>query len=249
MRRRWMEQRKKRFRNAGILAVALCVVIGIASMKQDREKLSEEICETDMGAEGQGREELAGESLADDTDKQCGGYCYEILSDGYTVEITAYQGSETTLFIPAYIEDKPVRVIGEQTFKDNKTAERIYLPQEVVEIGEEAFAGCEALQDIYINENVEQIGKRAMADCPLLEEIVFPEALSTIESMICQGDTGLKQVTIQPAVSEIAEDAFTGCESLRLVYGESEFARNYAQENDFVYVDLERVREEGDLVW
>ena len=38
MRGRWMEQRKKRFRNAGILAVALCVVIGIASMKQDREK-------------------------------------------------------------------------------------------------------------------------------------------------------------------------------------------------------------------
>ena len=166
-----------------------------------------------------------------------------------TVEITAYQGSETTLFIPAYIEDKSVRAIGEQAFKDNKTAERIYLPQEVVEIGEEAFAGCEALQDIYINENVERIGKRAIADCPLLEEIVFPEALSTIETMICQGDTGLKQVTIQPAVSEIAEDAFTGCESLRLVYGESEFARNYTQENDFVYVDMERVREEGNLVW
>ena len=119
----------------------------------------------------------------------------------------------------------------------------------MVEIGEEAFAGCEALQDIYINENVERIGKRAIADCPLLEEIVFPEALSMIESMVCQGDTGLKQVTIQPAVSEIAEDAFTGCESLRLVYGESEFARNYAKENDFVYVDMERVREEGNLVW
>ena len=241
MRKIWTEQRKKRFRNAGILAVALCVVIGIASMKQDREK--------------RGVEELADESLvvdtetADpDTDKQCGGYCYEILSDG-TVKITAYQGSETTLFIPAYIEDKPVSVIGEQAFKDNKTAERIYLPQEVVEIGEEAFAGCEVLQDIYINENVKQIGKRAIADCPFLEEIVFPEALSTIETMICQGDTGLKQVTIQPAVSEIAEDAFTGCESLRLVYGESEFARSYAQENDFVYVDMERVREEGNLVW
>ncbi len=242
MRKIWTEQRKKKFRNAGILAVALCVVIGIAVMKQDREE--------------QGGEELLGEPIvadtdtADpDTDKQCGGYCYEILSDGYTVKITAYQGNETKLFIPAYIEDKSVRVIGEQAFKDNKTVERIYLPQEVVEIGEEAFAGCEALQDIYINENVKQIGKRAIADCPLLEEIVFPEALGTIESMICQGDTGLKQVTIQPAVSEIAEDAFTGCESLRLVYGESEFARNYAQENDFVYVDMERVREEGNLVW
>ena len=246
MRKIWTEQRKKRFRNAGILAVALCVVIGIASMKQDREKRGvEELADESLAADT----EPEGQEAADtDTDKQCGGYCYEILSDG-TVKITEYQGSETTLFIPAYIEDKPVRVIGEQAFKDNKAAERIYLPQEVVEIGEEAFAGCEALQDIYINENVEQIGKRAIADCPLLEEIVFPEVLSTIESMICQGDTGLKQVTIQSAVSAIAEDAFTGCESLRLVYGESEFARNYAQENDFVYVDMERVREEGNLVW
>ncbi|MDE5596528.1 MAG: leucine-rich repeat domain-containing protein [Lachnospiraceae bacterium] len=241
MRGIWTEQIKKRFRNAAILAVALCIVLGIAVMEQGGEELPDESLAADVEPEGQ-------EAADTDADKQCGGYCYEILSDG-TVKIIAYQGSETTLFIPAYIEDKPVKVVGEQAFKDNKTVERIYLPQEAVEIGEEAFAGCELLQDIYINENVKRIGKRAIADCPLLEEIVFPEALSTIESMICQGDTGLKQVTVQPAVSEIAEDAFTGCESLRLVYGESEFARNYAQENDFVYVDMERVREEGNLVW
>ncbi|MDE7282060.1 MAG: leucine-rich repeat domain-containing protein [Lachnospiraceae bacterium] len=240
MRKIWTEQIKKRFRNAGILVVALCVVISIVHMGQDREKVSGEFSAADTEA---------AEEVADiDMDKQCGGYCYKILSDD-TVEITAYQGSETTLFIPAYIEDKPVGVIGAQAFKNNKTAERIYLPQGVVEIGEEAFAGCEALQDIYISEDVERIGKRALADCPLLEEIVFPQSLSMIENMMCQGDTELKQITIQPEMSEIAEDAFTGCESLRLVYGESEFARNYAETNDFVYVDMERVREEGSLVW
>ena len=241
MRKIWTEQIKKRFRNVGLLAVALCVVIGIVHMVQDREKLSEETLVADAEAEDT-------EAVNSDTDKQCGGYCYKILPDD-TVEITAYQGSETTLFIPSYIEDKPVGVIGAQAFKNNKTAERIYLPQGVVEIGEEAFAGCEALQDIYITEDVERIGKRALADCPLLEEIVFPEALSMIDNMMCQGDTELKQITIQPEVSEIAEDAFTGCESLRLVYGESEFAQNYAETNEFVYVDMERVREEGNLVW
>ncbi|MDE7284319.1 MAG: hypothetical protein K2N85_12175, partial [Lachnospiraceae bacterium] len=104
----WTEQIKKRFRNAGILAVALCVVIGIAVMKQDREEQGgEELSALAADVEPEGQE------AADaDTDKQCGGYCYEILSDG-TVEIAAYQGSETTLFIPAYMEDKPVRVIGE----------------------------------------------------------------------------------------------------------------------------------------
>ncbi|MDE6747570.1 MAG: leucine-rich repeat domain-containing protein [Lachnospiraceae bacterium] len=260
MREIWTEQIKKRFRNIGILA-ALCVVIGIAApIGQNKEKMAGESLIADAEMEEECGEELPDEYLmadaaaedteaADaDTDKQCGGYCYKILADD-TVEITAYQGSETTLFIPTYIEDKPVRVIGVQAFKNNKTVERIYLPQGVVEIGEEAFAGCEALQDIYITEDVERIGKRALADCPLLEEIVFPKALSMIENMMCQGDTELKQITIQPEVSEIAEDAFTECESLRLIYGESEFAQNYAETNDFVYVDMERVREEGNLVW
>ncbi|MBD5494201.1 MAG: leucine-rich repeat domain-containing protein [Lachnospiraceae bacterium] len=241
MRKIWTEQIKKRLRNVGILA-ALCVVIGIAAfIEKNKEKMAAESFIADAEAEDT-------EAANSDTNKQCGGYCYKILSDD-TVEITAYQGCETTLFIPTYIEDKPVGVIGEQAFKNNKTVERIYLPQGVVEIGEEAFAGCEALQDIYITEDVERIGKRALADCPLLEEIVFPKSLSMIENMMCQGDTELKQITIQPEVSEIAEDAFTGCESLRLVYGESEFAQNYAEANDFVYVDMERVREEGNLVW
>ena len=66
----------------------------------------------------------------------------------------------------------------------------------------------------------------------------------------------------------IGEEAFAGCEALQDIYingnvkqigrrtladcpflEESEFARNYAQENDFVYADMERVREEGNLVW
>ncbi|MDE7200168.1 MAG: leucine-rich repeat domain-containing protein [Lachnospiraceae bacterium] len=255
-----MNGNRKRFRNAGILLAAVCVVIGIAVVKQDGKELPEEISvsvaeEREQAGEGRAVEDSTGDTVTDaldtespESEKQCGGYRYKILADD-TVEVIAYEGSETTLFIPAYMEDRAVTVIGPEAFKGNKTAERIYLPQGALKIGEEAFAGCSALRDIYITETVESIGKRAMADCPLIEEIVFPEAVSRIEAMTCQGDTGLQQITIQPAVSEIADDAFTGCDALRLVYGESEFAQSYAQENDFVYVDMERIREEGNLVW
>lgn len=44
-------------------------------------------------------------------------------------------------------------------------------------------------------------------------------------------------------------EEFERCDAPRLVYGESGFAQGYAQENDFVYVDMERIREEGNLVW
>lgn len=80
------------------------------------------------------------EAEASDLDKQCGGYHYKILKDG-TVEVIAYEGSDTTIFIPAYMENRAVTVIGPEAFKGNKKAERIYLPQGAVEIGEEAFAG------------------------------------------------------------------------------------------------------------
>lgn len=255
-----MNENRKRFGNTGILLAAVCVIVGIVIVNQDGKGSPEEALVTDTEEREQAGEELSGEALtadmeageaeieAPDADKQCGGYHYKILADD-TVEIIAYEGSETTLFIPAYMEDKAVTVIGPEAFKGNKTAERVYLPQGALEIGEEAFAGCMALQDIYITGTVERIGERAMADCPLIEEIVFPEVLGRIEAKTCQGDTGLKQITIQPAMSEIADDAFAGCDALRLVYGESEFARNYAQENDFVYVDMERIREEGNLVW
>ncbi len=255
-----MSENRKRFRNAGILLAAVCVVIGIVIVKQDGKEPTEEISVSDAEEREQAGEEQTGEDSTGDTEteepdteapepeKQCGGYQYKILEDS-TVEIVAYEGSETTIFIPAYMEDRDVTVIGPEAFKGNKTAERIYLPEKAVEIGEEAFADCSALRDIYITGTVERIGKRAMADCPLIEEIIFPEAINRIEALTCQGDTGLQQITIQPAVSEIADDAFAGCDALRLVYGESEFAQNYAQENDFVYVDMERIREEGNLVW
>ncbi len=250
-----MIENRKRFRNTGILLATVCVVIGIAVMKQHGKEPLGEVPVADTEERQQTEEEKTGGDLTDDTeaeasdlDKQCGGYHYKILKDG-TVEVIAYEGSDTTIFIPAYMENRAVTVIGPEAFKGNKKAERIYLPQGVVEIGEEAFAGCSALRDIYITGTVGQIGKRAMADCPLLEEIVFPEAVSRIEPMTCQGDTGLQQVTIQSGVSEIADDAFAECTALRLIYGESEFAQNYAQENDFVYVDMERIREEGNLVW
>lgn len=237
-----MKERRKWLRDTGILVIALIAIIGIAVAEQGRDDITTEI-ETVTGAE-----DVASETASPSEDRQCGGYRYKILTDD-TVEVTAYEGSETTLFIPAYMEDKAVTVIGTAAFKGNETVQRIYLPPGALEIGEEAFAGCKELQDIYITETVERIGERAMAECPLLEEIVFPEAVSRIESMTCQGDTGLRQITIQPAVTQIAEDAFAGCDALRLVYGESGFAQGYAQENDFVYVDMERIREEGNLVW
>lgn len=255
-----MSENRKRFRNVGILLAAVCVVVGIMIIKQDGKKPPEEISVSDAEERGQAGEEQSGEEPTGDTEidepdteapepeKQCGSYRYKILSS-YTVEIITYEGSETTIFIPAYMEDRDVTVIGPEAFKGNKTVERIYLPEKAVEIGEEAFADCSALRDIYITGTVERIGKRAIADCPLIEEIVFPETISRIEALTCQGDTGLQQITILPAVSEIADDAFTGCDALRLVYGESEFAQSYAQKNDFVYVDTERIREEGNLVW
>lgn len=236
-----MREGKKWLRNAAILATVLIVTIVVT--RQNREDMAGEIAEvTDVET---GEQETVTES---DSTKQCGDYCYETRLDG-TVEITAYMGDETVIYIPFYIEDKKVTSIGPGAFRDNGTVRRIYIPQGVEEIMEEAFAGCSALQDIYISESVKRIGQRAIADCPLIEEIVFPKELNRIESKVCQGDTGLEQIMVQPNVSKIADDAFTGCEALRMVYGESKFAEEYAQMNGLVYVDFSRIREEGNLVW
>ena len=121
-----MIENRKRFRNTGILLATVCVVIGIAVMKQHGKEPLGEVPVADTEERQQTEEEKTGGDLTDDTeaeasdlDKQCGGYHYKILKDG-TVEVIAYEGSDTTIFIPAYMENRAVTVIGPEAFKGNK---------------------------------------------------------------------------------------------------------------------------------
>ena len=68
------------------------------------------------------------------------GILYVIKDDG-TVQITGWNGEETTLNIPSEINDLPVTEIGGEAFKNCKI-EKIEFPDTICTIGSNAFESC-----------------------------------------------------------------------------------------------------------
>ena len=119
-------------------------------------------------------------------------------SDG-KVTITKYIGTNTTVIIPAKINNNPV-----------------------IKIGERAFSGCNNLTGITVSENVTGIGFRAFENCVSLMNLVIPESVQYIDSGAFIGCTGLK--TAGPIgsgsnieygwTSAIPSDVFMDCDNL-----------------------------------
>lgn len=85
------------------------------------------------------------------------------------------------------------------------------LPSGLKTIGEEAFVGT-VMEQVEIHDQTTTIGARAFADCRFLYLVIVPDS-----------------------VTEIAEDAFEGCEEIAILCSEGSYAQAYAAENDIVY--------------
>ena len=66
-------------------------------------------------------------------------YFWEYTVEGNVATITAYNGNEEHVEIPAYLGGSPVRIIARQAFRNNTYIERVTIPQNVNEIASHAF--------------------------------------------------------------------------------------------------------------
>ena len=107
----------------------------------------------------------AGHTFIGNTCETCGYAFYseglEHTDNGNTVTITGPGTcSDTTIYIPAVIKDKPVTEIGNNAFYECTSLTEIDIPDSVTSIGEEAFLGCKSLTSIEIPDSVTSIGER-----------------------------------------------------------------------------------------
>ena len=144
--------------------------------------------------------EEAKHSFTRNTCETCGyafyseGLLYEVNND--TITITGLGTcSDTTIYIPAVIDEKPVTEIGNYAFLRCTSLKEVVIPQSVTSIGSSAFNYCTSLKEIVIPEGVTTIGEGAFQLCELLTEIVIPEG-----------------------VTSIGDSAFDGCDELTTVY-------------------------------
>ena len=228
----------------GIL-LGLCLLFlaaGCRNVITEEERAVPQEAEAGATAANKGNEEKV------DGDVLVGDYEYCFLEDG-SAKILKYTGNAPVVFLPEKLEGKKVSVIGESAFQDNGQINQVVFPTGIAVIEDRAFEGCVELQYAFLNTGVREIGYRAFGGCLNLEEITFPEGMTDIGAGIFEGCTGLKKIVLPQSMSSIDEDAFAECTELQLVYGDSEFAEAYAEKEGKIYVDFNRIREEGSQVW
>ena len=112
------------------------------------------------------------------------------------------------------------------SYIDCKSTE-VAIPNGVVSIGDYSFYNCQSLQKISIPESVRYMGKSAFYGCTGLQSVVIPPKIERIECDCFRFCKNLKQISIQNEDVDVGKGAFseTGL-SYERSYGLSHFGKH-----------------------
>ena len=145
--------------------------------------------------------EEAKHSFTRNTCETCGyafyseGLEYEVNGD--TVTITGLGDcTDTSIYIPAVIDEKPVTEIGNYAFLRCTSLKEVVIPQSVTSIGSSAFNYCTSLKEIVIPDSVTTIGDSAFDGCDELTTVYYRGSKEQWDSIIGSNKDALTGVQI-----------------------------------------------------
>jgi hypothetical protein len=144
------------------------------------------------------------------------------LSGGAHYEVTGYTGIATEVIIPKYYDDgtngvAKVTEIGGSAFYNNKTIEKVILPDSIEDIGTSAFESCTYLERINIPEGIEYLYDFVFMCCQSLLPPTIPNTVRLIGSSSFYGCERFTEITLPESVEFIADDAFSYCTNLKKI--------------------------------
>lgn len=167
---------------------------------------------------------------------------YEEAEGGYKILGYVDGVDLPLLYIPSYIERKPVVSIAGRAFNASKTLTAVYVPSTVKDIGDSAFFGCNNLDRVSIQGGNLKIGNRAFAGCRSLKRVVFNGAAAELgdyafwhcskiaiyytQNVTTIGEcafigSGLSGELDLRGVKNIKSGAFNGCEITSITFGKN----------------------------
>ena len=180
------------------------------------------------------------------------GQSFELQDNGATYTITAYIGAEKDIYIPGFIEGKPVYKIDDIAFSSNgnklrkkqlNAIETVIIPNTVKELGEDVFAGCKKLKKVVFSDAIIKIPDAGRYDglfayCSSLIEVILPRYLRYIGTgaFAC---SALKNVNRPDCLEIICSEAFADCKELENVTFPSSVVEIY----DRVFRDCDSMTE------
>ena len=123
---------------------------------------------------------------------------FTYTSDGSSITITKYTGSDGIVIIPAEIEGLPVTTVGSRTFQGCSALTTVIIPDSVTTIGSYAFQSCSGLTTVIIPDSVTTIGSYAFQSCSGLATVIIPDSVTSIGTSAFQDCSTLTAIEVDP---------------------------------------------------
>lgn len=141
-----------------------------------------------------------------------------LIFDGSIIE---YCGSDTEVVIPTVdAEGLPITIIGPKAFYENKTIEKVVIPEGITEIKDEAFMRCTYLCEVTLPYSLSKVGHSTFLSAEGLVEMKIPGNLKKIPKDFI-GNTAISELVISYGVEEIACDAFGMLQTTEIIVPET----------------------------
>ena len=167
---------------------------------------------------------------------------YEEVEGGYKILGYVDGVDLPLLYIPSYIDRKPVVSIAKRAFNASKTLTAVYVPSTVKDIGDRAFFGCNNLDRVSLQGGNLKIGALVFRNCSSLKRVVFNGAAAELgdyafascrkiaiyytQNVTTIGEcaflgSGLSGELDLRGVKNIKSGAFNGCEITSIIFGKN----------------------------
>ncbi|MBR2030425.1 MAG: leucine-rich repeat protein, partial [Clostridia bacterium] len=142
---------------------------------------------------------------------------YEYTINNNQVTITGYNGTESNLVIPSYIESYPVVAIGASAFESNHTFTSVSFPDSITSIGNSAFYNTNLYSVSFgANSQLEIIESFAFGFSAYLTSVYLPASLKTLATQAFDACSQLQTVEFAPnsQLQTINDGTFNACWAL-----------------------------------
>ena len=169
---------------------------------------------------------------------------YAYVDDKYSeggIELTKYNGIDTTVTIPNQINGMNVTAIGESAFEGNENIVAVTIPSTVIDIKTNAFAQCSNLVNVAFEDNskIDGIWDGAFKETALQEFTVPENCRYVLESFdFC---TNMKSLTFLGKDTEIHGDFSIPLECTVYFYKGSEAEKHITLHSPFKWAYLDEL--------
>ena len=129
------------------------------------------------------------------------------IVDNEAVKITGYDGEAAEVVIPAEISGAPVKIIGEEAFRNKNTMTNVSIPEGIVTIEAKAFENCTALTAVDIPDTVTKVSANAFSNCTAVESIELSKNLAFLGEGAF-GGTAVKEILIPKSLVDSDDGVF-----------------------------------------